>query len=423
MYKSAEIIVNTWQNGTHLHAKMERPWEKLNNKQLPQYQMTETEARSDDSGTFIKVTGFKSGRGFASESLTYNKIEHYLKWKTLAGSTKYHFHPAEFREMEITVTLDDEIDDSREKLITNNKLEFPKEQKRPGKGRFPESRMCKHYGPRVLHVEAEDGKSTELEVVGMVGGKEAREELPTYGRHSTQFGIWLAKDHIKVERLNEAISHDNEFIHFLFIANSQNIELSANREKIRNKSSSIYQAIERELNHLLSKVTSDPWFKNYLEQRRVAELNRRASSQKKSVDERKEQISERTGFEASNQSEVILGLERSNREGAHPVITVEDFDLGAEVNALVETDGRLYGSSVHLQLTDHFGQDKPLESVDMIICWDYGDKDELREVKRHGYQNGSVEFDFENGRITYEKENRFEIEIIEVSKRFAINEE
>jgi len=48
----------------------------------------------------------------------------------------------------------------------------------------------------------------------MVGGKDARNELPTYGKHSAQFGVWLAKDHIKVERVNDTISHDNEFLHF-----------------------------------------------------------------------------------------------------------------------------------------------------------------------------------------------------------------
>ncbi|GGL65078.1 hypothetical protein [Halocalculus aciditolerans] len=39
--------------------------------------------------------------------------------------------------------------------------------------------------------------------------------------------------------------------------------LSANREKIRNKSSPIYQAIEKQLSYSLSKITSDPWFKEY----------------------------------------------------------------------------------------------------------------------------------------------------------------
>ena len=418
LYKSNEIVVNTAKNGEILHATMDRPWEKLNNRILPEYEVARSETRPDNGWTKIKVSGFKSGHGFAPESLTYNKIEHYLKWKTLAGSTKHYFQPEEFRELEITVRLDDEIDDTREKLVTTNKFEFPDEQLEPGEGPFPEARMCKHYGPREISVEAENGDTTTVEVVGMIGGKEARDELATYGRHSAQFGIWLAKDHIKVERLNEAISHDNEFIHFFFVANSQDIELSANREKIRNKSSAIFQAISEELNYFLSKVTADPWFKSYLERRRLAELDRRASSQRKSVEERKDAVSARKGYEATNQSEVIIGLERSNREGAEPTITVEDFDQGSEINALLEQDGTLIGSSVHLKLTDHFEEDKPLESVGTIVCWEIGDRDTLREFERRGYQNGHVEIDFDNDQITYEKDTTYEISIVRVQSRF-----
>lgn len=65
---------------------------------------------------------------------------------------------------------------------------------------------------------------------------------------------------------------------------------------------------------------------------------------------------------------MILGLERSNREGAKPMISVEDFNLGADVNALVEQNGHIYGSSVHESLTDHFDEDKPLGSISKIIC-------------------------------------------------------
>ncbi|WP_081909275.1 ATP-binding protein [Haloferax prahovense] len=417
LYKSDRIVVNTARDGTNLRAVMDKPWEKLNNRVLPEYEVTESTTRQGNDGTLIKVSGFKSGQGFAPESLTYNKIEHYLKWKTLAGSTKHYFHPEEHDELEITVNLGDEIDDSRDKLVTNNRLEFPEPNPEPGDGPFPESEMCQHYGPKTLAVEAENGDTTELEIVGMVGGKEARDKLPTYGRHSAQFGIWLAKDHIKVERLNEAISHDNEFIHFLFVANSQDIELSANREKIRNKSSAIYQAIEEELNYFLSKVSADPWFKDYLEQRRIAELNRRASSQQNSVETRKQEISKRGGFCATNQSEVILGLERSNRLEGHTKITIEDFDLGSEINAIVEQEGRLYASSVHLQLTDHFTEDKPLENVDKLICWEVGDKDKLREIERKGYQKGDVEFDFENNEMAYENVTTRNIEIVVVSSR------
>lgn len=415
-YKSDRIEVNTVSDGVNRRATMDKPWKKLNEGVLPKYEVTETETRGDTQGTRIKIIGFKSGRGFEPTTLTYNKVEHYLKWKTLAGSTA-HLFDDDFNDIEITVNLGESIDDEREKLVTNNKFEFPEEQLEPGDGQFPEARMCKHYEPREFNVSADTGKTTTLQVVGMVGGKDVRDALPTYGRHSAQFGIWLAKDHIKVERLNEAISHDNEFIHFFFVANSQDIELSANRGKIRNKSSPIYQAIEEQLGYYLSKITSDPWFRDYLDQRRIAELNRKVRSQQNSIEDRVERIRSRDHLEPSNKAEVVLALEQSNRLGAKPAITVKDFDTGEDVNSVVEQSGNLYGCSVHLQLTDHFEEDKPLESISKIICWSIGDRDKLRQQERQGYHNRQIAFDFENNRIEYGRGNKRMIHVIQVTPR------
>lgn len=415
-YKSEQVLVNTAKDGTNYRAQMDRPWEKLNNRIMPEYEVSEQSVKEGNSGTRIQITGFKSGRGFSPSSLTYNKVEHYLKWKTLAGSTAHYFTD-DFREMDITLRLGDEIDGTRDELVMDNKLEFPAEQLKPGDGKFSESGMCKHYPPREVSVETEEGDKTTLQIVGMVGGKDARNELPTYGKHSAQFGIWLAKDHIKVERINEAISHDNEFLHFFFIANCQDIELSANREKVRNKSSPVYQAIEEELSHYLSKIASDPWFKDYLEHRRRAKLSRRAESQQSSVDEREQQIKGREKFSPSNEIEVVLGLERSNCEVEGPEIVVEDYDPEAEVNALVKQDGTIYASSIHHRLTDHFEADKPLESVDKIVCWSYGDRDQLRELERNGYHGGEVSFDLDTGRLRYENGRRHNIHVVTVRDR------
>jgi len=265
-YKSDAIEVNTAKDGTNRRAVMESPWAKLNRRELPEYELTEQPTRAENPGTLIKIQNFRSGQGFDPESLTYNKIEHYLKWKTIAGSTAYLFDD-DFQEMDITVDLDEEIDDSMDQLTTTNKLELPSEQREPSDGEFPAARMCKHYPARELEVDY-DGGSTTIQIVGLVGGKETRNEFPTYGRHSAQFGVWFAKDHIKVERLNEAISHDNEFIHFFFVVNCQDFELSANRETIRNKASPVYRAIAEEVEFYLSKVTQDPWFRDYLVTRR-----------------------------------------------------------------------------------------------------------------------------------------------------------
>jgi hypothetical protein len=246
----------------------------------------------------------------------------------------------------------------------------------------------------------------------MVGGKEARNELPTYGRHSAQFGIWFAKDHIKVERLNEAISHDNEYIHFMFVANSQDIELSANRETIRNKSSPVYQAIKEELEYYLSKVTQDPWFKNYLEIRKEGKHRRRTATQESSLKERRGRVKS-NGFEPTTRTEVLLALERTN--GNHPVsYTVEDFDPTADIQAIVSRDNELWNATVSHSLTDLLADEVPLGNVDVAVCWTHGDPAKLREYERHGYIGADIAFDLDNGIITYEGNTHSTIDILEV---------
>lgn len=414
-YKSDHIVVNTAKDGTNFRATMADPWEKLNNRVLPTYEVSESSTRSGTDGTHIKISGFKSGKGFEPSSLTYNKIEHYLKWKTIAGSTAPYFGD-EHHEMDIIVELDDAIDDTREKLVTTNQFEFPDQQLEPTDGQFPTERMCKVYDGREIEFETDHGTST-VQLIGMIGGKQARDELPTYGRHSAQFGVWLAKDHIKVERINDVISSDNEFIHFFFVANCQDIELSANREKVRNKSSSVYQTLKVEVKHYLSKVISDPWFQDYLEQRKIEKQRRRVDSQQRSLQERREAVSDQDRFSASNDLEVVIGLERSNDIRGNSTVRVEDFDPSADVSAILSVDGALLNGAVSPNLTDYFEDERPLESVDTIVCWDVGDHDDLREFEREGYLNSPVSFDHETQVIRYGAAPESEIDVITVKDR------
>lgn len=402
-YKSDHIKVNTIRGSTTLSAEMEQPWEKLNNRVLPKYDVTKTDAPSSRSGTLIRISGFKSGEGFSPESLTYPKVHNYLKWKTIVGSTA-HFFEDDFHEMKVRVELDDEIDDSREQLTTTNEFKFPSEQLLPGDGQFPAERMCKLYGPKEISLDHAEGTST-VEIVGMAGGKAARNELPTFGRHSTQFGVWLAKDHIKVERLNEAISHDNEFIHFFFVANCQDIELSANRGKIRNKSSSVYQALEEELSHFLSKVTHDPWFEGYLDARRQGELARKASSESDKASDRVDRIQSRDQFVPSNEAEILFGLQRPSTQSNAPEVVVEDYHPTNNITAILRNDGTLQAAAVSSTLVEYLEDEAPLEPAELLIFWGWGDMDQLREMQRTGYLGNKVDIDFEQQEITYETQD------------------
>jgi hypothetical protein len=398
-YKSDRIVVNTAKEGVNRRAVMDDPWEKLNRRELPEYELSETDVRGESQGTRIKITNFRSGEGFDPESLTYNKIHHYLKWKTIAGSTA-HFFEEDPREMDIRVRLGDEIDDSRDTLLTRCRLEFPEEQLEPADDQFPAERMCKHYEPRELEVQY-DGGSTTVQIVGMVGGKKARNELPTYGRHSAQFGVWFAKDHIKVEQVNETISHDNEYIHFFFVVNCQDIELSANRETIRNKASPVFRAVRDEVEFYLSKVTQDPWFLEYLDIRREGKLKRRAKSLESSLKERRQSIAERDKFEPTNEAEVLLDLERAKHRYPEFSLSVEDYEPSADIQAIVRHNGKLRNAAVHHSLTEHFQEEIPLENVDLIIYWDEGDPTELQELERNGYIGGDIQITPPDGEINY----------------------
>lgn len=411
-YKSDRIEVTTAHEGKSFRAVMDEPWAKLNRRELPEYKLSTESIRPGNPGTKIKITNFRSGQGFNAESLTYNKIQHYLKWKTIAGSTA-HFFTDSHREMDIIVDLDDEIDETQSELHTTNRLEFPAERLEPDEGMFPAERMCKHFSPIEVEVKY-DGGTTELQIVGMVGGKEARDKMPTYGKHSTQFGVWLAKDHIKVERANDIISSDNEFLHFFFVANCQKIELSANRETIRNKSSQVYQAIKDKLEYHLSKISHDPWFKRYLETRKEAKHHRRSANQRSSLKQRRKQI-ENKGFDPVNKTEVLLALERAASHNKSMSVTVEDFEQTADINAIVRRDGQLRNAAIHPTLNGLLEEEEiPLENVDDIICWDFGDPAGLKEFERHGYFGGEIAFDLENGGLEYQNDDNYYIELIEI---------
>ncbi|WP_372478930.1 ATP-binding protein [Halomicrobium sp. HM KBTZ05] len=413
-YKSDRIRVNTSKDSKTLDAVMERPWEKLNNGELPEYEVTETDAPENRRGTTITISGFRSGQGFEPERLTYKRVEHYLRWKTIAGSTAHYFPDASFRNMDITVDLDSEIDDTQPNLTLDNEFEFPDEQLDPGDGDFPAESMCKVFPPRRIEVPYEDGV-TELEIVGMVGGKEARNQLPTYGRHSAQFGVWLAKDHIKVERLNEAISADCEFTHFMFVVNCQDIQLSANRGKIRNKQSNLYQAIEKEVDHYISKVSQTQWVQTYLQTRHKGELDRKAQAQLASLEERRSKVTSRERYQPSNDAEILFGLERASKQGEYQV---EDFRPNEDIEAILsDTHGSLYNTAIVENLNEFFDAMIPIQSVDLIICWELGDRDQLREQERIGYLSYAININFDQNQIAYEGDSRGSVRILPVASQ------
>ena len=412
-YKSDKIQIETSKDDSRIKAEMENPWKKLKNKEMPQYSIEERDEKFEQ-GSFTKISiyNFKAGKGLDAGTLTYNKLEHYIKWKTIGGFTEHYFED-DIREMDIEIRLDDKIDDSKEVLDLNNKFEFPEENQYPDNKKYPSKHMCRVFPPKELEIEA-NGDTIELQIVGMVGGKKARNKLPTYGSHKSQFGLWLAKDHIKVERINEAIGHDERYIHFMFIANCQDIELSANREKIRNKSGKVFQAITNEVSDFMTKVIEDSWYRDYLEQRRRDTKKERNQTQSVSIDERRNRVKE-SEFEPENEAEMAAALERLNALNAlSQNLQVADFSPKEDVNTIVENGQDTYPTALYPVMSQFFQEERTLKHVEKFICWEKGDLDCLNEIERKGYLGDEIEFDLKNDEIRYYNGGEHEIEIVEL---------
>ncbi|MFB6200145.1 MAG: ATP-binding protein [Candidatus Nanohaloarchaea archaeon] len=417
-YKSDKLEINTTKNGKKIHASMENPWQKLNNKEMPQYAVEEEET-TQGSFTEIRIHNFKAGEGLEAGGLTYNKLEHYIKWKTIGGSTKHYFDE-DAREMDIHVHLDQEIDDSRDTMTLSNKFEFPEENKDPEGKEYPSKHMCRVYPEKEIEIDLDNGETTTLEIVGMVGGEEARNQLATYGSHKSQFGVWLAKDHIKVERVNDAVSSDQRFIHMFFVANCQDIELSANREKVRNKSGKVYQAVVEEISDFMTKVMEDPWYKKYLNQRRLDTKKERNQNISDSIEKRKSRVKSTIAnggnLTPKNAVETVAAVERLNERGKLPQkMSVAEFSPEEEVNSIIQNGNKVFPAALYPKMSSFLEEEKPLKHVEKFICWDKGDVDQLRELERTGYLGDEIKFDLENNQIRYINGSKKEIDILELS--------
>lgn len=417
-YKSDKIEIETVKEGKKLVAKMEKPWNRLNNKEMPQYSIQENKS-NNESYTKIKIHNFKAGQGLRAGSLTYNKIQHYIKWKTIGGSTEHYFRESP-QTMEISIKLDENIDDSKDSLILSNKFNFPQENRIPENKEYPSRHMCKVYPPKEIEIDI-DGESMNLEIVGMVGGKEARNKLPTYGSHKSQFGVWLAKDHIKVERINDTVGHDETYIHFMFIANCQDIELSANREKVRNKSGEVFQKINDEISNFMTKVIEDSWYKKYLDQRRIDTKKQRNQTQSSSLEERenkiKDLIEQNRRPVPSNTVETVAQIERSNSKDWLPQkLQVADFSPEEDVNTILQNGDKIYRAAVYPKMSNFFEQEKALKHVEKFVCWEKGDIDQLREIERANYLGDEIEFKLDENKIRYVNGSERKIDIVELSQ-------
>ena len=238
-----------------------------------------------------------------------------------------------------------------------------------------------------------------LQIVGALLGENLRKIVPdTY----THMGLWLCKDFIRIERTNKILEDvfKGQYYYrtFLIFANSQNFDLTANRNDIRTDQDE-YDMVVEQIKDFCVGISRDPLVEEYFDKNKQEEEEKkeraRQESYKKKLErleaarlERLNKYQARTNLpvsslkravrkEPKNEGETVLLLQAMISAG-HPEIdfVIGDYSTGLGVDMIVEKIDKGIPSLRWAEVVhslDKVGQwSHPPEGFHLIICYELG---------------------------------------------------
>lgn len=244
-FNSTKIVIETQKNNYKRYiAEMNKPWEMLSKNIVPTYTVEEIEIIDDSNGTVVIIEGYLIDS--PEKIFNFDIIRDYILWFTAGGSFKSLF--ASFPElnnyinnMQVTprIFINDYIHEISEEIAGAHQFCQPKENPDEDVNEKVYKRSinyCRHFGPyhRSTNIE---GEYVSFQMYGTVSGYNCRKsicKLKQCERLKGRFGIYLAKDFIPITKARGVITEwNNENFHILI--NSQNFQLTADRNNIANK--------------------------------------------------------------------------------------------------------------------------------------------------------------------------------------------
>lgn len=243
-YKSNNIMITTQsKEGIVYQSIMNKPWKKLNDNIIPQYTIEEIESENAIAGTKIIIEGYIVDN--PEKYFNFDTIKDYILWFTAGGSFKTFFSNYSqlyklIKNMQVAprIFINDRILNLEAEIAGTHQFSPPQE--------IPESDMeevvfkksvnyCRHFGP--FHRETNiDGQYVSVQIYGTISGRNCRKSICRLRQGETmksRFGLYLAKDFIPFTK-NSDLLQDPFYDHYDLLVNSQNFELTADRNNISN---------------------------------------------------------------------------------------------------------------------------------------------------------------------------------------------
>lgn len=388
-FHSSEIVVVTTRDGITRRAVMTDPFRKLHNREIPDVKGTAETTKDKDNGTIITIKGYNNNR---REKFTHEIVKDHIMWFTKFGSFESSF--GIMKNADAVLHLKG-LDRQEPEQLTFGHY-FPPESENITKlfEKLLVAAPDNYCKTRVIKGVLKKHPDIQYQAIFSIeGNKVKRSYNPMLVRRGNpgsytvqeRYGIWLSRDFIPIQRVNEWIAtKGTEFTKFHAFFNCQELKLTANRGSVMNTPDEILQDIENEIVDIYSSITdSDDWRDiEWLESE--AGAYRSTEKERKDFEWRKKKINksnlavyqEQTFVEPVTESGVFgLVVQLSMIDPGIFPFEILDYNTHSGYDLLVKGDhttpihqSRLY----YVELKNYLLKDlnHSFENLHSIVCWD-----------------------------------------------------
>lgn len=393
-FKSKKITVITQKNNSKtLIAEMDNPWYYLSNNEIPTYTIKDKEPIVGNDGTKIIIEGYLVDN--PEKYYNLETLKDYILWFTAGGSFKNIFATytelnSYVKNMQIAprIFINDSILDVKEEIAGAHQFFPPQENPIIDESEKIYKRSvnyCRHFGPYHRSTNI-NGEYVSFQMYGTVSGVNCRKaicKLRQSERLKGRFGIYLAKDFIPFTKKGSLISDPN-FHHFHILVNSQNFELTADRNNVSNEDDPkikwVYSMVKEIINNDIFPSTQTTYFKMRKQEEINFSIKEKSINLKKRIREfRKLELLNLENIAIKripdNEAQVALLLSSllSNiklRKYIGIIDSIAHYSLQSTTDLIcLNREGDTLLVEVEFLLSNLFKHEHPYMTFDCIVCW------------------------------------------------------
>lgn len=388
-FKSRKIVVVTQSNEGRYFAVLENPWKKIKLNEDLNYNVRKLEKSENFEGTEIRIYNYEANNLY-NRHFNFESIKDYVLWYTAAGSFKTKFsHEKELRHMirniqsSPMIKLIDSIVGREEEFVGEHPFSEPNESP-ISSSTYAFDRMNRYsrtFGP-FHRSDFINEKHVSFEIYGTISGVEKRNEIIKFEqgqRHRSRFGLIFCKDFIPFLNMKEFLLDDNNYSHYHLLINSQNFELSADRNNITNSDSPeitwILDEAKKIIRDQITEIAKDTYFKLKLED----EINEAIYNRKIEIGKRLKRMDQigdilipgvGTMKIPCNESQTLMVM--ATLLASHDIegLRIIDYSSLSSTDLLLENEaGTTLLAEVEYKLSSLLKHGHPFETLDQIWCW------------------------------------------------------